>query len=164
MGETMAFEPGNLPPNNVDGFPLNPYAKGLLKPFYKGKGGMIRLRDELVAESDAMGQEAVNFEQRYNPWLNSIGIAVKRHKDKQQTATYLRWRDRGLKKMGDYFFERAMLWGDLSEPLRQQLYDIEVKRCQFNGRAGAINQELRNLRLAIERLERAERLLNREIE
>lgn len=154
----------DFPPNNNMELPPNPYAKGLLKPFYKGKGGILRLRDELQAESDAMNQEAVDFEQQNNPWLYSIGIAIKRHGDQGRRTNYLRWRDSGLKKMGDALFEGAMLRRDISEPMRKKLFEIEMQRCAFNGRAGMINQELRNLRNIIKRMERAEQLLRRDVE
>ncbi|PCF94063.1 DUF3158 family protein [Vreelandella nigrificans] len=161
----IAMQSNNdFPPGSNTELPPNPYAKGLLKPFYKGKGGILRLRDELMSESDAMNQEAINFEQQYNPWLYSIGIAIKRHGDQGRRTHYLRWRDKGLKKMGDALFEGAMLRQDLAEPMRQQLFDIEMKRCSFNGRAGMVNQELRNLRKIIKRMERAESLFNRDKE
>ncbi|WP_249978050.1 DUF3158 family protein [Vreelandella olivaria] len=152
----------DFPLHNNGDVPPNPYAKGLLKPFYKGKGGILRLRDELMAESDAMNQEAVDFEHQYNPWLYSIGIAIKRHGDQGRRTHYLRWRDKGLKKMGDALFEATMLEGGLSEPMRQRLFDIEQKRLLFNARAGMVNQTLRNLRNALKQLEQSEQLLIRE--
>lgn len=115
-----------------------------------------------MASSDAMNQEAVDFEHQYNPWLYSIGIAIKRHGDQGRRTHYLRWRDKGLKKMGDALWEATMLQGGLSEPMRQRLFEIEMKRCQFNGRAGMVNQELRNLRNILKRIERAEQVLHRE--
>lgn len=152
------------PPINNHNSPLKGYAKGLLKPFYKGKGGVLRLRDELIAESDAMTQEAIDFEQQHNPFLLSIGLVIKRHGDQGRRTVYLRWRDKEQRKMGDELYEGALLRRDLPESVRETLFGIECERCLFNGRAGLINQELRNVRLVIERLDRAEDNFHRDPE
>lgn len=164
MVSTVTNTAANLPPDSNQNSPPKGYAKGLLKPFYKGKGGVLRLRDELMAESDAMNQEAINFEQQHNPFLLSIGLVIKRHGDRGRRTCYLRWRDRDQRKMGDELYEGALLRRDLTESIRETLFTIERERCLFNGRAGMINQELRNVRTIIERIDRAEALFHRETE
>ncbi len=140
----------------------NSYAKGLLKPF-KGKGSVVRLRDELEAETHAMIQEGKDIEQRYNAGLlKRLGLCLRTHGDRDNRVMYLRWRDRRMKNMGNALWEGAMTRSDLSAPMRRELYDIEVVRCLYNARAGVINSELRRLRKVIPDLERAEVVLGRE--
>ncbi|RCV86896.1 DUF3158 family protein [Billgrantia montanilacus] len=150
-------------PGRSSGSAPNAYAKGLLKPF-KGKGSLIRLRDELEAEAAAMVQEAVDIEQRYNfGLLSKLGLLIRHHGEHNHRVPYLRWRDRKAKKMGNALWEGAMARRDLSEPMRRELYDIEVLRCLFNAQAGVINSELRRLRTVIPTLERADQVLAKEV-
>jgi len=164
MVSTLTNTAATLPPESKQNFPPKGYAKGLLKPFYKGKGGVLRLRDELMAESDTMNQEAIDFEQAHNTFLLSIGLIIKRHGDRGRRTCYLRWRDKEQRKMGDELYACALLRRDLTESIREKLFAIERERCLFNGRAGMINQELRNVRTIIERIERAESLFYRDAE
>ncbi|MCE8005318.1 DUF3158 family protein [Billgrantia ethanolica] len=163
----MALDPAaphrlqNPAPDGYGGFSPNPYAKGFLKPFYKGKGGVLRLRDELEQEADALAQEGTNLEQEYNSGLLfKLGISIRLHGDRGKRAPYLRWRDRRASKMGSAFWEGAMARKDITEAMRQKLYDLEVKRILFNARAGAINAELKQLRSVIANFERAEQVMN----
>lgn len=59
-------------------FALNQYAKGLLKPF-KGKGEILRFRDELGEECRRMWQEAADFGNRYNRTVVQAGLWLKAH-------------------------------------------------------------------------------------
>ena len=74
-------------------FALNQYAKGLLKPF-KGKGEILRFRDELDAECRRMWQEAADFANRYNRTVVQAGLWLKPHNNSGGRVRAVQWRDK----------------------------------------------------------------------
>ncbi|CBV43919.1 DUF3158 family protein [Halomonas elongata] len=124
-----------------------PYAKGLLKPF-KGKGGILRLRDELMIECGRLTQMGIEISNRHNRWLAALDLSLRNHGDssREGLALSLRWRDRMGKKMGQHLWDAAMSRDDVSLPLKQDLYDLEMERLCHNAQVSVVNMTLKRIR------------------
>ncbi len=135
-------------PQPDDGLAPRPYAKGLLKPF-KGKGSVLRLRDELIDETNRLTQTGIEISNRHNQrWLAALDLSLRNHGDssREGLALSLRWRDRMGKKMGQHLWDAAMSRDDLSLPLKQDLHDLEMERLCHNAQVSMVNMTLKRIR------------------
>ncbi|WP_218777087.1 DUF3158 family protein, partial [Salinicola salarius] len=125
-------------------FALNQYAKGLLKPF-KGKGEILRFRDELDAECRRMWQEAADFANRYNRTVVQAGLWLKPHNNSGGRVRAVQWRDKAQTQMGRRLLEAVLQFGDISVGMKRQLVEIETERAIFNAKVAAATRQVDRL-------------------
>lgn len=139
-------------------FALNKYAKGLLKPF-KGKGELLRFRDELDEECRRMWQEAADFGNRYNRTVVQAGLWLKAHNNSGGRVRAVQWRDKRQTQMGRRLLEAVLLDDDVSQGMKRQLVEIEAKRAIFNAKCAAATRQVDRLNKLLDDLEEIEALV-----
>ncbi|MCE8013938.1 DUF3158 family protein [Halomonas daqingensis] len=156
------------------------YPKGF-KPF-KGKGGaasgnesmgiLLRELERVETEIARLGREARRIEVEVNdlPETHAAGIRIRIHRRNASGLPVLRWREayhegmrtRGTSpRTGDHVWREALEQGRLSEPVRHDLYQHEVRRLMHNTQASLLNEQRRWMASAIQRLKRAQAVLER---
>ena len=134
---------------------FNSYAKGCLKPF-KGKGELIRLRDELEESARAARQEAIDIASQANGGLlKSTDLWLTPWGKSGVPARTLQWRDNRQRSMGLWLLETFLSRDDISEAMRQSVIDLEVQRCVFNAKAATINWSIKRIGKALADIEHA---------
>jgi hypothetical protein len=126
------------------GFALNQYAKGLLKPF-KGKGEILRFRDELEEECCRMWQEAAGFANQYNQTVVQAGLWLKAHNNSGGRVRAVQWRDKEQTKMGRRLLEAVLQDENTSQGMKRQLVEIETERAIFNAKIAAATRQVDRL-------------------
>lgn len=139
-------------------FALNQYAKGLLKPF-KGKGEILRFRDELDEECRRMWQEAAYFANRYNRNVIQVGLWLKAHNNSGGRVRAVQWRDKLQSRMGRRLLEAVLQDKDVSQGMKRQLVEIEAKRAIFNAKCAAATRQVDRLNKLLDDLEEIEALV-----
>ena len=135
---------------------LDQYAKGLLKPF-KGKGEVIRFRDELLNECRRLWQESADFANRYNKTVVQVGLWLTPHQTHGGRGRPVQWRDKQQAKMGRRLWENVMAHHGLSQGMRRQLVEIETERLIFNAKVAAATRQIVRLDRLIKEIDEAER-------
>ncbi|TDB02094.1 DUF3158 family protein [Halomonas marinisediminis] len=131
------------------------YAKGFLKPF-KGKGELVRLRDELEEAARAARQEAIDTASQENgSLLKSTGLWLTPWGKSGVPTRTLQWRDNRQRRMGLWLLEAFLSRDDISEAVRQSVIDLEVERCVFNAKAATINGSLKRISKALTDIQHA---------
>lgn len=125
-------------------FALNQYAKGLLKPF-KGKGEILRFRDELDEECCRMWQEAADFANQYNQTVVQVGLWLKAHNHSGGRVRAVQWRDKAQKQMGRRLLEAVLQDKSVSQGIKRQLVEIETERAIFNAKIAAATRQVDRL-------------------
>lgn len=139
---------------------FNSYAKGFLKPF-KGKGELLRLRDELLESARATRQEAIDMASQSNAGvLKSTGLWLTPWGKAGIPARTLQWRDNKQRNMGLWLLEEFLARKDMAESMRDAVIDLEVKRCVFNAKAATINWSIKRVGKALVDIEHAESFNN----
>ncbi|MDF9434671.1 DUF3158 family protein [Salinicola sp. LHM] len=141
-------------------FALDQYAKGLLKPFLKGKGGIIRFRDELEEECRRLWQEAADFANQYNRTVVQAGLWLKPHNNSGGRVRAVQWRDKGQTQMGRRLLEAVLQYGDVPQSLKRELVEIETKRTIFNAKIAAVTRQVDRLNKVINDLDEIETMEN----
>jgi len=136
-------------------FALNQYAKGLLKPF-KGKGEILRFRDELDQECRRLYQEAADFANQYNRTVVQVGLWLKPHSHSGGRVRAVQWRDKAQSQMGRRLLEAVLQYGDVSQGMKRQLVEIETKRAIFNAKSAAATRQVDRLNKLINDLDKIE--------
>jgi hypothetical protein len=150
----------NSTSNHYSSAAFSSYAKGFLKPF-KGKGELIRLRDELCDSARAARQEAIDIASQSNGGLlKSTGLWLTPWGKAGIPARTLQWRDNKQRSMGLWLLEEFLARKDLPEALRQGVIDLEVKRCVFNMKAATINWSIKRIGKALGDIQHAESFSN----
>ncbi len=145
----------NSASNSYGNDAFNSYAKGFLKPF-KGKGELIRLRDELEDSARVARQEAIDMASQANGGLlKSTGLWLTPWGKSGIPARTLQWRDNRQRSMGIWLLEAFLSRDDISEAMRQSVIDLEVQRCVFNTKAAAINWSIKRIGKALADIEHA---------
>lgn len=139
-------------------FALHQYAKGLLKPF-KGKGEILRFRDELEAECQRMWQEAADFANQHNRTVVEAGLWLKAHNHSGGRVRAVQWRDRAQKQMGRRLLEAVLQYGDATPTLKRQLVEIETKRAIFNAKIAAATRQVDRLNRLLADLDEVEAMV-----
>lgn len=141
--------------NSYSNDAFNSYAKGFLKPF-KGKGELIRLRDELEVSARAARQEAIDMASQANGGLlRSSGLWLTPWGKSGIPARTLQWRDNKQKSMGLWLLEAFLSRDDIPESIRHSIIDLEVRRCVFNAKAATINGAIKRIGKALSDIEYA---------
>ncbi|WP_245955322.1 DUF3158 family protein [Kushneria indalinina] len=136
---------------------LNQYAKGLLKPF-KGKGEILRFRDELEDECRRMWQEAADFANQYNRIVVQADLWLKPHNNSGGRVRAVQWRDKAQKQMGRRLLEDALKSDAVPTGLKKQLVEIETERAIFNAKIAAATRQVDRLSRLLNDLEEIETL------
>ncbi|QTF93139.1 DUF3158 family protein, partial [Halomonas sp. BM-2019] len=145
----------NRASNSYGNDAFNSYAKGFLKPF-KGKGELIRLRDELEEAARAARQEAIDMASQANGGLlKSTDLWLTPWGKSGIPARTLQWRDNKQRSMGLWLLETFLARDDISEAIRQSVIDLEVQRCVFNAKAATINWSIKRIGKALADIEHA---------
>lgn len=139
-------------------FALNQYAKGLLKPF-KGKGEILRFRDELDEECHRMWQEAADFANQYNRTVVHAGLWLKPHNNSGGRVRAVQWRDRGQTQMGRRLLEAVLQYADVSQGMKRQLVEIETERAIFNAKCAAATRQVDRLNKLLNDLDEIEAMV-----
>ncbi|MCA1770345.1 MAG: DUF3158 family protein [Halomonas sp.] len=145
----------NTASNSYGNDAFNSYAKGFLKPF-KGKGELIRLRDELENSARAARQEAIDMSSQANAGLlKSTGLWLTPWGKSGTPARTLQWRDNKQRSMGLWLLEAFLSRDDISEAMRLFVIDLEIQRCVFNAKAATINGSIKRVGKALADIEHA---------
>ena len=139
-------------------FALNQYAKGLLKPF-KGKGEILRYRDELDEECRKLWQEAADFANQYNRTVVQAGLWLKAHNHSGGRVRAVQWRDRAQTQMGRRLLEAVLQYGDVSQGMKRQLVEIETERAIFNAKIAAASRQVDRLSRLLKDLDEIETMV-----
>lgn len=139
-------------------FALNQYAKGLLKPF-KGKGEILRFRDELGEECRRMWQEAADFGNRYNRTVVQAGLWLKAHNNSGGRVRAVQWRDKRQTKMGRRLLEAVLQDEQVSPGMKRQLVEIETERAIFNAKVAAATRQVDRLNRLLNDLDQIEAMV-----
>nr|WP_275423199.1 MULTISPECIES: DUF3158 family protein [unclassified Modicisalibacter] len=137
---------------------MNRYAKGLLKPF-KGKGEVLRFRDELEEECARLWQESADLANRHNKTVVQVGLFLKPHQTSGGRVRPIQWRDRGQSQMGRRLLEAVLEHGGVSQGMRRKLVDIETERVIFNAKVAAVTRQIARCNKALEEIEEIESML-----
>ena len=140
-------------------FALNRYAKGLLTPF-KGKGEMIRFRDELVEECKRLWQEAADFGNRHNKTVIQVGLWLKAHNNSGGRVRAVQWRDKSQSQMGRRLLEAVLQCTDASVGMKRRLVEIETERVIFNAKIAAATRQVDRLNRALNEIEQIEAMVS----
>ncbi|WP_162619488.1 DUF3158 family protein [Salinicola peritrichatus] len=133
-------------------FALNQYAKGLLKPF-KGKGEVLRFRDELLDECQTLWQESADIANRHNQTVVQVGLWLKPHNTHGGRVRPIQWRDKAQTQMGRKLLEAVLEYGSISSGMRRKLIEIETERLIFNAKAAAATRQVTRLNRLIKEIE-----------
>ncbi|WP_353980864.1 DUF3158 family protein [Salinicola endophyticus] len=139
-------------------FALDQYAKGLLKPF-KGKGEVIRFRDELEPECRRLWQEAADFANRYNKTVVQVGLWLKPHNNSGGRVRAVQWRDKAQTQMGRRLLEAVLQHGNVSVGMKRQLIQIETERAIFNAKIAAATRQVDRLNRLLKDLDEVEAMI-----
>nr|WP_298412396.1 DUF3158 family protein [uncultured Halomonas sp.] len=139
-------------------FALNQYAKGLLKPF-KGKGEILRFRDELDDECRRMWQEAADFANRYNRTVVQVGLWLKAHNNSGGRVRAVQWRDKAQTQMGRRLLEEVLRDTSIAQGAKRQLVEIETERVIFNAKIAAATRQVDRLNRVLSDLDEIEAML-----
>ncbi|MGJ8517651.1 DUF3158 family protein [Carnimonas bestiolae] len=135
-----------------------PIAKGFIKPF-KGKGGIIRFRDELQSILPSLNGEVMSFIHRYNPVVIQCDLYLVRHGSGTRGYKPIQWRDRARKKMGRGLLDQVLGAPVYTDLLKQRLVAIETERSILNAKLVTVASQLNRLDELIEGIEATEALI-----
>lgn len=141
------------------GFALDQYAKGLLKPF-KGKGEIIRFRDELEQACPKLWQEAADFANRYNRTVVEYGLWLKPHNSSGGRVRSVQWRDKAQSMMGRRILESVLKDSGVPVGVKRNLLNIETERVIFNAKIAAATRQVDRLNRLLKELEEVEVLVD----
>lgn len=137
---------------------LNQYAKGLLKPF-KGKGEILRFRDELSDECRGMWQEAADFGNQYNRTVVQVGLWLKAHNASGGRVRAVQWRNKEQTQMGRRLLEAVLKRDDIPQSMKRQLVEIETERVILNAKFAAATRQVDRLNRVLKDLEEIEAMV-----
>ncbi|MGJ8518336.1 DUF3158 family protein [Carnimonas bestiolae] len=135
------------------------YAKGLLKPF-KGKGEILKFRDELKAALPALWQEGADLANQYNRETRRVGLVLTPHSSKQRLGRPVAWRDKTQQHMGVHLLESVLSDPRIAKSIKNRLVTIETERLIFNAKVATISRQIPRLDHMIAEIEKTESLVS----
>lgn len=133
--------------------------KGLLKPF-KGKGELLQFAATLMRlEAQLTELMSAMLTLAAQPPFSLLDLRLVLQKSSAAT-TFLRWRSRDFTQMGTPVWQRAMAQPQVSQSVREALYQLEINRITLNQQMSTLHSAFRQAIEGAGKMLEAEIVLN----